>query len=96
MLAPVVSLVHHAHFELLMVAAMDAEDEVTIDGLGVGCQVLLPGGQRLPAGGAGALATAGVVDPIEDGKDRDNHKQHQVIHRGVPPCGERGKCRALV
>ena len=42
MLAPVVSLVHHAHFELLMVAAMDAEDEVTIDGLGVGCQVLLP------------------------------------------------------
>ncbi|MNC69117.1 hypothetical protein D3C75_1197750 [compost metagenome] len=79
-----------------MVAAMDAEDEVTIDGLRMGRQVLRPGGQCLPAGGAGSLATAGVVDPIEDGKDRDNHKQHQVIHRGVPPCGERGTCRAVM
>ncbi|MNS85895.1 hypothetical protein D3C72_1197750 [compost metagenome] len=96
MLAPVVGLVHHPHLELLMVAAMDAEDDIAIDGLGVGRQVLRPGGQRLPAGGAGALATAGVVDPIEDGKDSDNHKQHQMIHGGVPPCGERGKCRALV
>ena len=87
MLAPVIQLVHQAHSLLLVVAAMNAEDDIPIGGAGVGRQVLLPSGQCFPAGGAGALAAAGVVDPVEESEDRDNQEQHQMIHHGVSPCG---------
>ena len=45
MLAPVIQLVHQAHSLLLVVAAMNAEDDIPIGGAGVGRQVLLPSGQ---------------------------------------------------
>ena len=79
----VIHLVHQADLPLLMMTAMDAENEIPVGGAGMGRQVLLPGGKCLPVGGAGTLAAGGVVDPVEESEDRDNHEQHQMIHHGV-------------
>ena len=85
-LAAVIHLVHQADLPLLMVTAMDAENEIPVGGAGMGRQVLLPGGKCLPVGGAGTLAAGDVVDSVEESEDRDNHEQHQMIHHGVSPC----------
>ena len=85
MLAPEIGLVHQAHIQLLMVAAMNAEDDVAIDGFRMRCQILLAGGQLIPLRDKGTLASAGLVDPIEQREYRNNQKQHQVIQHGLLP-----------
>lgn len=86
MLAAKIGLVQQADIQLLMMAAVNAEDDIAIDGLRVRRQILLFGGQCLPLGGERAFATAGIVDPIENSEYRYDQKKHQVIHHGVPPC----------
>lgn len=86
MLAAKIGLVQQADIQLLMMAAVNAEDDIAINGLRVRRQILLFGGQCLPLGGERAFATAGIVDPIENSEYRYDQKKHQVIHHGVPPC----------
>ena len=71
-LAAVIHLVHQADLPLLMMTAMDAENEIPVGAPGMGRQVLLPGGKCLPVGGAGTLAAGGVVDPVEERRPRQS------------------------